>query len=106
MSDPQTGEQQSPPSQHAYERLMEKCKTLEDKLDGKDLEIAELNLALKKVTPFKDAKALSEGDTAELKLAREAYKTFSYTLETERFVIEVMVEPMSKTVDVLRYRMK
>ena len=101
---PEEGKQ--PPTQQSYELLLKKLKTCQELGLQKDNTIAELQEALKKASPFKDAKRLSEGDIAELKLAREAYKTFSYTIETDTYVIEVMVEPMSKTVDPLRFRLK
>ena len=99
-------EGQQPPTQKSYELLLKKLRTCQELHVQKDNTIVELQEALKKVSPLKTAKQLSEGDIAELKIAREAYKTFSYTIDTDTYVIEVMVEPMSKTVDPLKFRLK
>lgn len=106
MSSEQQGEKPVPPTQSDYEKLRSRLDSCQQVSARKDATISELQEALQKVTPFKDAKALSEGDQQELKILREAYKVFTYTIDTDRYNIEIMVEPVSKTVDVLAFRLK
>ena len=88
----------------AKDTLIKKVKTLQDKLLVANEQIENLQQALAAVTHIHTAADLNEGSKAELKMAREAYKSFSFTYEDGTWHFEFYCDPMVKKVELLTYR--
>ena len=78
-------------------QYQEKITVLNEKIEG-------LEKALGAVTEFNKASDLTEGDKAELKMAREAYKSFSFIYEDDMWHFEFYCDPMVKKCDLFHYK--
>lgn len=91
--------------QKSKEAYIKKVKNLQETIVEKDGTIEELQKALAIAAKPIPASKISTNEKEELTQAREAYKSFNFIFNNGTIEIELVVDPMNKSVMATRQKM-